>query len=193
MRHLAWLFCAMLFLGPIATPAHAVVSLGANLGVSIYDPSDGDGVTMIGVPSQTGLISSVRPGLRFGFAGQRLNHEGFLDLSLDTYASDGDELHSVRLAGNYQYNFGGSGGTRPYLTAGVGLLNQGGGNGETVGATSLTYGGALGVGFPVSDGSGRLRLEVRLDRVEEGEDGSLLVIQAANVFNVTFGFDLWMK
>lgn len=195
MRHLACLFCVIVFLGLSASPARAVVSLGANLGLSIYDPTEegADGITMIAFPSQGSLLSSVRPGLRVGFAGERMNHEGYLDLSLDSYSSDGDELHSIRLGGNYQYNFGSGGKSHPYLTAGIGLLNQGASNGESVGATSLTYGGGLGVGFPVSDGAGRLRVELRLDHVDEGADAGNIVISEATVYQVTFGFDLWMK
>jgi Outer membrane protein beta-barrel domain len=177
-------------------PASAMWSLGANLGVTFHDPSDegDDTTTLVGIPTQTSPFGTLRPGLRIGYAGEALQHEGFLDASYDAQYIDDFDIHAMRLGANYQYNFSPGASMRPYLTAGVGILNLGGDFGfASVGATSLTYGGGVGLGFPVSDNAGRLRVEARADRIDEGEDDGDVVIGEATVINVTFGFDLWLR
>ncbi|HET9951763.1 MAG TPA: outer membrane beta-barrel protein [Candidatus Eisenbacteria bacterium] len=173
-----------------ATPALADISVGTNFGVAIYSPEEGgDNSTLIGVPSQAGLIGTIRPGLRVGGAGEKRDHEGYVDLSYDAISSNGSGIHALRIGANYQYNFGGSS-TRPYLTFGGGIYNVGG---ESVSATSPTFGGGVGLGVPLSENHGRFRIEFRLDHLNEGKDGGDVVIDAANVYQFTAGFDLWMK
>jgi hypothetical protein len=168
----------------------ADISVGTNFGVAIHSPEDGgDNTTLVGVPSQASLIGTIRPGLRIGGAGSKRDHEGYLDLSYDGISSGGSSFHALRLGLNYQYNFGG-GSFRPFLTIGGGVYNVGG---ESIDANSATFGGALGFGVPVSDDHGRFRLEVRLDHLNEGKDGGNVVIDPANVYQFTMGFDLWMK
>ena len=191
-------FAAIALVSSLALPlpASAMWSLGANLGVTIHNPSeDGDDTaTLVGIPTQTSPFGSLRPGLRIGFAGEALTHEGFLDASYDAQYIDEFDVHALRLGANYQYNFSSGASMRPYLTAGVGILNVGGDFGlESVGATSLTYGGGVGLGFPVSDNAGRLRVEARADRIDEGEEDGVVLIGEATVINVTFGFDLWLR
>jgi len=195
MRRFAVLAVTFFALGFGGAPAHAGWGLGANLGLTIHDPSeDGeDSVTMIGVPTQSNLFSSLRPGLRIGFTGDRLDHEGYVDASYDRQSVDNDSFHAMRLGGNYQYNFKSAGNAHPYVTLGVGLFNVGADFGESVSATSLTFGGGLGMGFAVHDGGGRLRTEVRLDRLTEGKDSGEVIIGEATIINVLFGFDLWVK
>ena len=191
-------FAAIVLVSSLALPlpASAMWSLGANLGVTIHNPSeDGDDTaTLVGIPTQTSPFGTLRPGLRIGYAGEALKHEGFLDTSYDAQYIDEFDVHAMRLGANYQYNFSPGASMRPYLTAGIGILNVGGDFGfDSVGATSLTYGGGVGLGFPVSDNAGRLRVEARADRIDEGEDDGDVVIEEATVINVTFGFDLWLR
>ncbi|HEU4333777.1 MAG TPA: outer membrane beta-barrel protein [Candidatus Eisenbacteria bacterium] len=177
-------------------PAHAAWSLGANLGVTVHNPTDDgdDTVTMIGFPTQASAFSSLRPGLRIGYAGQAMTHEGYLDLSYDSQSADGDDVHAMRLAANYQYNFGANSSVKPYVTLGAGLFNFGYDTGfGSVGATAATFGGGIGMGMPVSDDRGRLRWELRYDRLGEGEDGGIAIIGEAGIISVLFGFDLWMR
>ena len=181
-------------------PAQATWGVGANLGLTIHNPDGpGDDVTMFGIPTQANAFSSIRPGLRVSYAGgAAMKHEGFLDLSYDRQSTEGDHLSTLRLAGNYQYNFTMSGSPRPYVTFGVGMFHEGfdveglGGD-EDVGATAMTFGGGFGVGFPVSQGAGRIRAEVRMDKLDNADDDGFPVIGEATVIGIGAGFDLWFK
>jgi outer membrane protein with beta-barrel domain len=176
-------------------PAHATWGVGANMGLTIHNPEGpGDDVTMFGVPTQANLLSSIRPGLRVSYTGTAMSHEGFLDLSYDRQSSGGDHLSAFRLAGNYQYNFTTSGSPRPYMTFGVGMFHEGlsAGGGE-LGATAMTFGGGFGVGFPVSDKAGRIRVEARMDKLDSADDNGVTVIDEATVIQIGAGFDLWFR
>jgi len=176
-------------------PARATWGVGANLGVTIHNPEGpGDDVTMFGVPTQANAFSSIRPGLRVSYTGSEMSHEGFADMSYDRQSSGGDHVSTLRLAGNYQYNFKSSGSPRPYVTFGVGMFHEGfSTGGGDVGATSLTFGGGFGVGFPVSDKAGRIRVEARMDKLDSADDGGVTVIGEATVIQIGAGFDLWFR
>ena len=64
--------------------------------------------------------------------------------------------------------------------------------GSSTGATSFTYGGGVGFGTKVSEGHGRIRGELRYDRLNEGKDSGTTLIDAANLYQFLLGFDLWM-
>lgn len=179
----------------LTQPALATWGMGANVGVTIHNPEGpGDDVTMFGVPTQANFISSLRPGLRVSYAGSKMDHEGFADVSYDRWSSAGDELNTLRLAGNYQYNFKTSQSYRPYVTFGIGMLHQSLGSGfGDVSATSMTFGGGAGLGFPVSQGAGRIRLEARVDKLDSADDNGVTVIGEATVIGIGAGFDLWFK
>ena len=172
----------------------AAWSLGANLGIGIHDPSTaGDATTLVSAPSQSNALALLRPGLRVGFAGAEMKHEGYFDFSLDLQSSGGDNLHVWRFAPNYQYNFSAPGKTRPFVTLGAGLFNAGVNfGGSSTGATSFTYGGGVGFGTKVSEDHGRIRGELRYDRLNKGKDNGTVLIEAANLFQLVLGFDLWM-
>lgn len=177
-------------------PALATWGVGANMGLTIHNPDGpGDDVTMFGVPTQANALSSIRPGFRVSYVGgAKMTHEGFLDLSYDRQSSDGDHLSTFRLAGNYQYNFTMSGSPRPYVTFGVGMFHEGfDAGGEDLGATSMTFGGGFGVGFPVSNGAGRIRVETRMDKLDNADDDGFPVIGEATVIQIGAGFDLWFR
>jgi len=176
-------------------PAYATWGIGANMGVTIHNPQGaGDDVTMFGVPTQANALSSIRPGLRVSYTGSQMNHEGFADLSYDRQSSGGDDLSTLRLAGNYQYNFKSSGSPRPYVTFGVGMFHEGIDTGfGALSATSLTFGGGFGVGFPVSDKAGRIRVEARMDKLDSADDNGITVIGEATVIQIGAGFDLWFR
>jgi outer membrane protein with beta-barrel domain len=178
-----------------ARPAAATWGIGANLGVTIHNPdSAADNTTLVGIPTQASAFATIRPGMRVSYTGAAMDHEGFADLSYDSQSSGGDHINAFRLAGNYQYNFSTSGGPRPYVTAGVGLFHEGVEVGSgSVGATSMTFGGGFGVGFPVSKGSGRIRVEARIDELDEGDDDGDVVIGKATVMQIGAGFDLWFR
>jgi len=186
----AWLLLGSAMLLTTAPSARADIYVGTSFGVAIHSPEGGgDNTTLIGVPSQAGLTGTVRPGLRVGGAGSARDHELYLDTSYDGLSSGGSSIHALRLGVNYQYNFMG-GSTHPYVTVGGGMYNVGG---ESVSATSATFGGGLGLGVPISEDHGRFRVEFRVDHLSDGKDGGNVVIGAANVFQLMAGFDLWMK
>ena len=177
-------------------PAAATWGIGANVGVTIHNPKeDGvDNTTLIGIPTQASALATIRPGIRVSYTGAAMDHEGFADLSYDSQSSGGDHINAFRLAGNYQYNFSTSGGPRPYVTAGMGIFHEGVEIGSgTVGATAVTFGGGFGVGFPVSKKSGRIRVEARMDALDEGQDGPIIVFDKATVMQIGAGFDLWFR
>jgi hypothetical protein len=62
-----------------------------------------------------------------------------------------------------------------------------------VGATSLTFGGGFGVGFPVSNKAGRIRVEARMDKLDSADDDGITVIGEATVIQIGAGFDLWFR
>ena len=190
----AFLLLGSTLLLATASPSLADMSVGTNFGFAIHNPENGgENTTLIGVPSQAGLLGTVRPGLRIGGAGSKRDHEGYVDLSYDGISSNGSGAHALRIGVNYQYNFNSSA-THPYLTFGGGMYNYGGGgDGDNISATSTTIGGGVGLGVPVSENHGRFRVEVRLDHLSEGKDGGDVLIGAANVCQFTMGFDLWMK
>jgi len=193
--YLAALFALALI--PVTTqPALATWGVGANLGLTIHNPEGpGDDVTMFSVPTQANALASIKPGLRVSYTGNvKTNHEGFLDLSYDRQSSDGDHLSTLRLAGNYQYNFQTSSSMRPYVTFGIGMFHEGfDSGGENLGATSMTFGGGFGVGFPVSNGAGRIRVETRMDKLDSADDDGIPVIGEATVIQIGAGFDLWFR
>jgi hypothetical protein len=177
-------------------PAHSFAAwgLGANLGMTLHDPAESgaDNVTLIGFPSQASVFTSLRPGLRVAYAGDSSPHEAYLDVSLDHEASHGDNFTAVRLGGNYQYNFNGSS-FRPYVTAGLGVFSEHANFSGSTSATSMTFGGGAGIGFPVGNQAGRLRLEARFDKLQEGKDNGEVVIGEATIMSLLFGFDLWLR
>jgi hypothetical protein len=175
-------------------PAFATWGVGANMGFTIHNPEGpGDDVTMFGAPTQANA-TSIRPGLRVSYTGSEMSHEGFADVSYDRQSSGGDHVSTLRFAGNYQYNFKSSGSPRPYVTFGVGMFHEGfSTGGGDVGATSLTFGGGFGVGFPVSKKAGRIRVEARMDKLDSADDGGVTVIGEATVIQIGAGFDLWFR
>ncbi len=84
-------------------PARAMHwSLGANFGVSILMPEDGENLTLIGWPSGGfGDVFTV-PGIRVGFAGDNPQHEFYVDTSLLLASSDGASFRSTQFLANYQ-------------------------------------------------------------------------------------------
>lgn len=185
MRYLV--LAAIVSLGLFQAPqASANWSLGTNLGVSFVSPDGGDNYTVASWPSSAELVT---PGLRVGFAGTKSPHEGYLETGF-LLISDGGTLHVLELSGNYQYSFKPEGKTSPYLTAGVGLVNV---DNSFTGATSAMFGGGLGIWCRVGADHGRVRAEVRYDRVSEGDDSGTPVIDKAGMVGIKLGFDLWMK
>lgn len=185
---------ALVLMSFVPVHAFAAWGLGANMGMTLHNPAESgsDNVTLIGVPSQASVFTSLRPGLRVGFAGDSSPHEVYLDVSLDHVASGGDSFTAVRLGGNYQYNFSGTT-FRPYLTAGLGVFSEHAAFTQSTSATSMTFGGGAGVGFPVGNQAGRLRLEARFDKLQEAKDNGDVVIGEAGITSLLFGFDLWLR
>jgi len=44
----------------------------------------------------------------------------------------------------------------------------------------------------ISNGFGSLRVEARVDRIDKGSDGSVVLIPRSFVYALKVGFDLWL-
>lgn len=196
---LAALACLSFVVVPVASAAGFNWGLGANLGFNMLTPDkkyapDNKSVTTYGWP--TG-------GLRLSFAGEKPTHEVYLESSL-YYASvkDAGSTHDFIVSGNYQYNFDMKGPVAPYLTAGVGVDMAGdkfvSTSGDvTVSASSMFYGGGVGVAHHMGNGCGRLRAEVRYDMRAEGKTTvsgvEHVILEKGSEIGLKLGFDLWDK
>jgi hypothetical protein len=184
MRPLSLVLAALSLLVLASTALAGNWSLGTNLGISFYNPEDGGDLTFIAIPSSAVFF---QPGLRAGFTGTNSPHEFYLDTGVSDL--DGD-VTRILLTGNYQYNFASKTSTSFYLTGGLGFANV---SIADRGATSLMVGAGAGARFQVANGHGSIRTELRYDRVAEGDDGGIPVIDEAGLIGFKFGFDLWMK
>jgi hypothetical protein len=191
MRVLA--LAAVVFFGLLQAPqVFANWSLGSNLGLTYLILEDGVHVTTVGVPSGAGLSALVQPGLRIGFKGEESALEGYLDMGFALVHNNtgGETEHAVEATANFQDSFRPENDTSPYLTAGAGVANADNG---FFSASSFVYGGGLGLWHKVANDHGRIRGEVRYDRVAKGDDNGVVVIDKADTISLKLGFDLWMK
>lgn len=79
----------------------------------------------------------------------------------------------------------------PYLTGGLGFVSVGVSNGGDVGATSIVFGGGVGIRHRMGNRHGVLRGELRLDHFTQGDDGPIVLIEEANSIGLRLGFDFW--
>ena len=173
-----------------ASQAHAsMFSLGADMALSIHHPEFGDNTTIFGLPGATELF---QPGFRFGIQPGAGTHELYLDTGLLSLSGGGDSFRALVASANYQYNFSHAARTRPYLTAGFGLLNQhvSSSFGGSASATSGIGGGGVGIRQWLAGDQGSLRFEARYDRIGRSKHDE---IGKAGVFSLKVGFDLWVK
>jgi hypothetical protein len=193
------LLLALLAVVPAAPAAAINWGIGADLGYNIFMPSSDyegyENLNTIGLPMGSPLFGELPGfgGLRVSFTGEQPTHEVWLGTNLNYYSSEGTSLNMLGLNVNYQYNFG-TGGVKPYVTAGAGLTRMGYSpdDGDGMSAMSTTFGG--GVGVTQKMGTGRLRAELRYDQVSEGKDSDdyIVILKGANLgFKV--GFDLFSK
>jgi hypothetical protein len=195
MRRFSILLSMVALLVVSAAPAFAMRwSVGANLGLSVFSPSeDADpGVTTIAWPG-----SGMMPGMRVGFAGENPQHEFFIDTALDlTSIEDVVSTRDFIVTGNYQYNFPSQSNLGFYVTGGagfdlIGAKDESPGGTAEISATSAIFGGGVGLRHKMGNGHGTMRAEVRYDRISEGEDSGVIVIPEGGAFGVKLGFDLW--
>jgi hypothetical protein len=189
MRALA--LAAVALFGLLQAPqAFANWSLGTNLGLAYMKPKGADHVTAVGIPSGSGLIPFVQPGLRIGFKGEESALEGYFDTGFALVHTDAGTSHAVSGTANFQDSFRPENDTSLYLTAGAGVVNA---DVISESATSFLFGGGLGLWHKVENDHGRVRMEVRYDRLTKGEDSGFTVIDEADIVSLKLGFDLWMK
>lgn len=194
MRHLL-LVLALL----VAAPAWAGQwTVGSNLGLSFFNPDEGDNSTIVGFPGSAG---GLQPGLRIGRANDSGPHEFYADLGL-LLADAGDvSTNAFELTANYQYNFS-KGRTGPYVTGGVGFYSSGleftsfdfdlnEAVSVDLSATSSVIGLGAGLRTGLGDG-GTARFELRYDLIGEAEDGNTVVQPAGSAIGLRVGFDLWL-
>ncbi|HEU4725622.1 MAG TPA: outer membrane beta-barrel protein, partial [Candidatus Eisenbacteria bacterium] len=175
----------------VAAPAPAARwSLGANYGFAIHHPDAGDNTTIFGWP---GSAFGYQPGMRLGVTGGGRFSEAYLDLGVLFLDRDGVSSRDLQASLNYQRNLSPESTTSLYFTAGGGVLHRADDAGSaSISASAATFGGGVGVRNEVSNGFGSLRVEARVDRVIEGTNGGLVVIEPAVVYALKVGFDLWL-
>ena len=178
----------ILALALVVSPALAGQgTIGTNFGLSWLVPAGPkDTQTILAWP---GAVGGLQPGLRVGYIFDEDQHELFLDSGLLL----ADLEQRFDLTGNYQYNLRPDEGWNPYATAGLGLLVNSIDIGNVdVNATSFLIGAGLGSRWKVADDGGAIRIEFRFDKVTQGKDGDVVVIDEGVVYTVKFGFDLWL-
>lgn len=175
-----------------ATPAAALEwGLGTELGGSIFIPADPDanGVATFSWPMLGPGLYQVG-GLRVSFRGRNPVHEVWLGSAYSSLTSGGHNTSRLMGAGNYQYNFAAAGRVSPFVTAGLGVVDY---SHSSASGASVLYGGGGGLAWRVSDGAGRLRAELRYDQQNEARSQGGVVVPKGGVFEVKFGFDLWIR
>jgi hypothetical protein len=177
---------------PLTRPAARAEgwSIGTNFGLSVYNPSEGNGsLTSFSVPAGNTICFGFVPGMRVGFTGPGKNTEIFGEFGLQTLSGDGFSASGFQLAGNFQQAFS-SDATAPFVDAGLGLVHQ---NSDGDSGTSVTLGAGFGVRNRIADGHGMVRGEVRLDYITESSSGGVIIIPSGTIIQIKLGFDLWMK
>ncbi len=184
MRATLLLLVAACLLSVLPGTSAADVSLGTNLGLMVFDPSEGGGSTTIFEMPNT--VGDLQPGLRLGYRPSDPHHELYLNTGLIYTSRSGHNTHFLEATVNYQYNLTPQEPTSAYLTAGGGLFTVGGSNESA--STSGVFGGGIGVQFRVAEGHGSLRAEGRLDRLGESDS-----VHEGTMFGLRLGFDLWLQ
>lgn len=165
-------------------------SLGANYGFAVHHPDDGKTSTAFDWP---GSAVAFQPGMRLGVTGGGRFSEGYLDLGLLFLDEDGAAHRDLQASLNFQRNLSPQSTTSLYFTAGGGIVHRfDEAGGLSISASSATFGGGVGVRNEVSNGFGSLRVEARVDRIVEGSNRGLVVIEPAMVYALKVGFDLWL-
>jgi len=186
---LAALACLSLVV-PVASAAAFNWGVGANLGLHVFSPDypGAKSITEFGWP--TG-------GVRFSFTGEKPMHEVYFESALSYWSSDDASMHTFTPSLNYQFNFDMKGPAVPYVTAGAGAIMWGEKDNtpgaESISATSMFYGGGVGIAHHMGNGCGRLRAEIRYDMVTEGKKDDAVLLPKGGDFGFKLGFDLWDK
>jgi len=131
--------------------------------------------------------------MRLGVTGGTRTSEGYLDLGVLFLDGDDVSRRDLQASLHYQRNLAPERPTTLYFTAGGGVVHRAEDTPlSSAGATSATFGGGVGVRNEVSNGFGSLRVEARVDRIEEGRSGGQVLISRAFVYALKVGFDLWL-
>jgi hypothetical protein len=175
---LPFLITLVLWLAAAPAAAESHASLGVNFSI-VGLSTETETSTLASVPND--VLFGLQPGLRLGFPGE----SGMDDFYFDTgfVVLESSSLWSLTL--NYQRNLAHSA-TAPYLTVGGGFRTEStdGGGGDT----GTLLGGGFGVIHRLADDHGTLRLELRLDVLNDPNLSSTL-----KSFGVKAGFDVWVR
>ncbi len=175
-----------------AAPAHAGMSLGANLGLAFFHPDAGDDVTIFSLPNQ-----GTTPGVRMGWAPRQEATQIYLDLGFASASVAGASSSVLVATGNLQYDLRAAQPLSLFVTAGGGVLRESAKSGDDapspfdLSATSVLFGGGVGLRRRIAGGHGTLRTELRYDQRTEGKDGDARVITQGGVVQLKLGFDVW--
>jgi len=169
----------------VATPASAGAwSLGSHFGLSTLKGAKGGGSsTVLAWPANA---IAYQPALRVGFGDSRRTHELQFDSGLFLLDEGGSTLTLLAGSAGYQFTLASSWANAPFVNASVGFYREGG---ETLSATSPTFGAGIGMRHRVRDGHGALRFEGRVDRLRRAPEFDRPGLTS---FGLRLGFDLWL-
>lgn len=176
--------------------ARAEVVLGASFGYTHFTYPDIPDFTnnIVGIP---GTQDWSQPGIRVGYVAPGRRWDLNADVGLmHRSGTIGSPETTVELFPQVQVNAAGRRGFSPFVNGGVGMLYETAFTSpiNPITATRPVFGAGVGVRKSVSDEHGRLRFELRYDRVSKSEKtrgpGDTFTFPATNLFSVKLGFDL---
>lgn len=164
---------------------------GTSLGVTHFVPEDGDGLTAVAWPSQTGILfPTFSPGFRVGgFLDAAHQKSLYLDTGLFYASSDGSSFTNLQGMLGFEYAFGDKP-TVPYIDFGAGVLHLGS---DDQSYNSMVLGGGVGIRHRFAHGHGAVRAEAHLDRQFEAEDDGDVVLPNLTAIGAKIGFDVYLK
>ena len=185
------LLAAFLALAPAAPAGAGGATLGTHLGIGTYVPDEGDALTMLAWPSQSGiLLPVVAPALRVGvFLDEARRHHLLFDTGLAYLNSESSSFTNFQFMGSYQLHLGG-GATQPFLNAGVGMLAIGD---DDDSSSCPVLGAGVGVRHVLGREQGALRAEVRVDQQFESQEDGYTVLNSWTAVSLRLGFDLFLR
>ena len=165
------------FAAPAYAGSHA--SLGANFSI-VGLSTESESSTLASFPND--VLVGIEPGLRIGFPGEA----GMDDFYFDTGFVVLESSSLWSLTANYQRNLMHST-TAPYLTVGGGFRTESTDFGGS--DTGTLVGGGFGVIHRLADDHGTLRLELRLDVLNDPN----ITSSHLESIGVKAGFDVWVR
>jgi len=180
-----------------ATPLHAAEwSIGASGGFNYLVASEGDFQTFGAGFPYSGPSLEFQPALRIERRGERSRNGIAIDLGFGFRGhEDAFTTHSIIVLGSLTRAFGEGRPLAAFASLGGGLgyfsyedLSRAGSGRQS--GTGAIFGAGAGVFHRLGNGNGRIRLEIRYQRVEGATDDGLVITPKGHSASAQLGFDL---